>query len=905
MCTRLRYNELGLVGTLLPLVENRIVHALDEKLREPFLKLLNICSLAPMRDRANEEFTERGVIASSSLFRALGKSLVSSDGGIQAATADAVRKIAVGNDPARPDIPQEGGNLNFMPGGCQYDLRPKPRDVNQALLLGCGVVTTAVACLDTVIKCLLKSFKSIDEFSFQSSSSLDSDTVKGAKTELSGTEGVNIQRESDEEINQPVGDALAPEADGRGSGCLEEVRSVVEDEYARTVANMATKHKVLISLLQLVRELSTDAASSAAMVEAGVILLLVQVMRMVREVRDPALSIAVEVMWNCLEHGQNAMTRAPPAKSRTCLIQKARKTNAAFSLSTWDGVSALKEAVESLLVSGFRNKDKELRNEIVIVSSLLAANGRSHPLFRSTGFLLLLLKYATCIETSLVDSTENLKVKTLEIAGDVVGGCGGREHREVPEVSVLADPRNFATMIGVDLEFKLLLWSLLADFCKQDSRNLEMVETSLLMETLLMYMDLVIEEGSSLNAAVRSVSLASMPPVGTYQTASTAVGAGSFVTARTEDGAGKSGGGPEAGVDPINATSTLAFNGRISGGQPARPLEQHHGIESPPKVFMLGAVSACSTKEASSEGRAKTNLSLGLTQLYLPAAVMRLSVASINLLQGQAIASLSVLAPRCSTKFRALGGHMMTLRLLARLGSRPENQRLIKSATRMLATLVGLPGLKEELGRVDGVRIMLDRFTDAWERGPYGSGVELDGEKNGSISEGEGDGILADTVIILCRLCEDCPENQESFRKAGGVSITVTAIKAYCQSCINLGRASSGGEAAQVGREEKRGESDGPPLSNCAVEIGSENSREDNLDPALVHIVECLWCAVVGNRRNEARLLQCEGLDTLLDLLELCPSSMLHQVTVVLSVHWRTLRPSGLLRLQTNVGPCG
>ncbi|CAN0516894.1 unnamed protein product, partial [Scytosiphon promiscuus] len=160
-------------------------------------------------------------------------------------------------------------------------------------------------------------------------------------------------------------------------------------------SDLALKHAVLLSLLQLVRELSTDANSSAAMVGEGLVTLLVQAMRAARGIRDPTLPIAVEVTWNCLEHSQNAMDNGPPAECRTSLIRKARKTNAAFALSTWDGVAALRDTVEALLIGGFRNKDKELRNEAVIVASQLSSNSRSHPLFRSTGMLLLLLRYAT------------------------------------------------------------------------------------------------------------------------------------------------------------------------------------------------------------------------------------------------------------------------------------------------------------------------------------------------------------------------------------------------------------------------------------------------------------------------------------------------------------------------------
>ena len=70
-------------------------------------------------------------------------------------------------------------------------------------------------------------------------------------------------------------------------------------------------------------------------------------------------------------------------------------------------------------------------------------------------------------------------------------------------------------------------------------------------------------------------------------------------------------------------------------------------------------------------------------------------------------------------------------------------------------------------------------------------------------------------------------------------------------------------------------------LRGSVLGLGSGGSSGESIDPSLVHIIDCLWCAVVGNRRSEARLLQCEGLDMLLDLLELCPVFMRHQVSML------------------------
>lgn len=929
-----RYGELALVERLLPLVESRVSsghHA--SEFRGYLLRLLDICSLAPVRDRANQEFTEHGLAASSSLFRTLGAVLWSPDAGIQSATADALRKIAAGNDPTRPNTPDDEKNLRF--GECRDDLRPKPKDINQALLLGCGVVMSAVACLAKVLGNVLESLAAVGD-----SSSLGSDSFGDAELELPDVGDEVVQSEAepaargepaprDDDLGETEeeadldytedADSTATKAheDGVGNGA-----TAVGDSGGggRSSSDLALAHTVLLSLLQLVRELSTDAKSSAAMVEEGLVALLVQAMRAVRGIRDPNLSITVEVMWNCLEHSQNAMDNDRPADCRTSLIRKARKSNAAFALSSWSGVCALKDVVEALLIGGFRNKDKELRNEAVIVASQLSSNGRSDPLFRNTGMLLLLLRYATAIETGLANGNPvaaESEARTLSIAGtdgsrSSCGGDGdGLERTGVPELGPLADPRNFATIKEVDMELKLLLWSLLTDLCKRDARNVEVVNASSLMETLLMYVDLVVEEGPGGDAPPpgmsRSISLASMPPLGNGQrtNSTTAIGpttstfspaAGGRTSTRHSGAAGSelgqenspsaapfSGNTPAPVGVPASSVSDLGLKGR-SNLVGLKTSSEDHGVDD--HDADLGSHRSAKKSPASSAGdEVKGPPEFGcVTQLFVPASVFRLPVTSIQLLQGQAIASLLVLAPKCPRKFQALGGHMVTLRLLDRLGNRPDNQRLVKVATKMLAVVVCLPGLKEELGRVDGVKIMLDRFSDEWKREQHGGdgGGAGGGSAGGGGGGGGGEGpseVRTDMVIILCRLCEDCPENQEAFRKANGVPIMMNAVKSFCRA-RSQAKQQEGAGASRGGAEGRAGASGGSSLGllGCSGGVEAGGSGGESLDPALVHIIDCVWCAVVGNRRSEARLLQCEGLDTLLDLLELCPVFMRHQV---------------------------
>lgn len=914
------------MGQLLPLVENRILSGGASEFRRPLLKLLDICSLAPVRDRANQELKTGGLVASSNLFRILSRALWSSDCGIQSATAEVLRKIAAGNDPTRPNTPEDKAKATFSES--LHDLRPRPRDINQSLLLGCGVVTSAVACLGNVVGSLIESLADLDDLSLESSSFGGSESDFQAEAQL---------------VNRALGEQalrLACGEEGGAPGDIElatiktanrqpsimdpaELLASQSGHGKTTVSDMASKHSVLVSLLRFVRELSTNAASSASMVEAGLVSVLVQVLRIVRGVRDPTLSLAVEVMWNCLEHSHEAMTLGPPAESRTGLIRKARKRNAAFALSTREGVSALRDTIEALLVGGFRNKDKELRNEAVIVASQLAGNGRSHALFRVTGLLQLLLRCATVVETGLGDGVLQVaesEGRSSALETDEHRSSGEVSGKGLPEVGVLADPRNFATMTEVDLELKLLLWSLLAELSKKDPRNLDDIKASSLMETLLMYMDLVVEEGLCADAAPpgmsRSVSLASMPPKGTAGDAgSTALGTAASTNAedrmRSPTGVSCTVGTYSLKLTPADSPLPSAERGRL-GADPIVASSMESKFRSPENAAASKSRSDVWEREQGSpiaEGRGENDtrrpLAVGSTKLYIPATVVRLPVTSIQLLQSQAMASLLVLAPRFPRKFQALGGHMVTLRLLDRLGS-PENQKLVKAATKLLATVVGLPGLKEEVGRMDGVRIMLKRFSDESKREPQrgegvsgegttgnisggkgggGGGGGIEGNRGGGSGEGGGD-LRTDTVIILCRLCDECPDNQEAFRNADGVPIIMAAIKSYCRARSEAKQAEAGpagtrGGASGCGGIGERAGSLGVLSTGKGGSGGgasSAGSRGGSLDPALVHFIDCVWCAVVGNRRSEARLLQCEGLDTLLDLLEVCPDVMRHQV---------------------------
>ena len=70
----------------------------------------------------------------------------------------------------------------------------------------------------------------------------------------------------------------------------------------------------------------------------------------------------------------------------------------------------------------------------------------------------------------------------------------------------LADPHNYATISGPDLELKRILWALLSDLSRQDPVNLELIVRSDLIETLLMYLSVELSHYANADGALGSPS---------------------------------------------------------------------------------------------------------------------------------------------------------------------------------------------------------------------------------------------------------------------------------------------------------------------------------------------------------------------------------------------------------------
>jgi hypothetical protein len=852
------FRQLPEVCELLELIWARIANGASQFVPQ-LQEVIKLCGLPVIRERSNEEFLG-GLVQLERLVGTLERFLHVPLPEVQISTCEALREVALGRDILRTNTPPTVRVLGAS-APVKEDLRPLPRDLHQGLLLKTGVVAGLAAEIQHQVGLLAGAMHELDARrgggNMVEAGTIrtvlhgyndDDDSEDEEKEEEGYHQGqVGLEKSHDDDsVNgeEEAGDGggcgrgdggAGPGGGSRGGGGLQ-VAVKTHTLKAELVSSMPGDMRALLnSLMGLMREISGNALSTAEIVKAGGTGVVVGLLRLlVPEPRDPLINACVEVLWNCLEHSQTMLELGPPAASRTQLVERRRNANAMFSLSTEETLGTLRDLLGALLDTGHRARDKELRNEVLIVASFIARQRRSHSLFRTTGLLDMLLLYATAAETSegvgLVAQSERIAAKEASASeaaaaargntpptsrggqrkrrerqqsflgmdddDDAGGGGGGMEGGGTAAAAAAegrdggglpplqqhgggggeaVDLHNFATAQAADLELKRILWALLSDLSRNDPLNLKAVVNSSLLGVLLMYLN---------------VDLNLSPDT-------------AFATVAALAQRGNGNGGDGYGDD------LKSFDSAHSGtnGGSTRPHRQGGGGGG------------------------------GLSSSVTPHVIKRLPRTQLRVLQLQSMSVLLNLAPRAPEKFKALAGHIITLRFLDACSESSESLRgLVQGALMLLLSFVGLPGLQEELGQLDAVRIMLARFNDV----------------------GAPASLRADAVCILSRLCAGHEVNQATFRQDGGIVSLIHQLEAYAR-------------ARQPAPREKRGAL--PPGA-----FGMSGSATEKVSPLVVGVVDCLWNGVVGNKRSEARLLSVGGMDALLNMLEVCPILMRHQI---------------------------
>jgi len=360
-----------------------------------------------------------------------------------------------------------------------------------------------------------------------------------------------------------------------------------------------------------------------------------------------------------------------------------------YALSTEQNLTTLRDLFGHLLEAGHAQQAKELRNEVLIVASFVARQKRSHELFRSTGFLSTLLAYATAGETSDFPSTGN-------------GGVGAAmAHGQTSSSSEpVADLHHFATSQPVDLELKRILWALISDLSRYDPLNLAVVVESPMLHVLLVYLnvDLQLTPANAFEAVSALSRRSRRGPTGDEDDSNSNNGANPWLMQNGEEGGEYGGDGGYAGrmanveEEKHNEEACDDYDERSAQGS----NYSDEGDLFPMNNNGNGNVNGNDSPGGEKEGGGSVT----------PLSVRRLPRTQLRVLQQQAMSVLLNLTPRAPDTFKALAGHVITLRFLdACSESTGENARgLVQGALMLLLSFVGLPGLQEELGHLDAVR---------------------------------------------------------------------------------------------------------------------------------------------------------------------------------------------------------
>lgn len=263
------------------------------------------------------------------------------------------------------------------------------------------------------------------------------------------------QDEYPDESNQPVESPSSPSGKFNLSRSLSSLQAPDDSPTVQRELSQV--------LLDLCLDLSTDSDCAVLMCERslcdGAVTMIEKDFGL--NPRDPRIAHIIELMWNVLEPFLEQF------KSHNTSPDDVRQQLSHYSDQVVDfgrAVEILQAIILFVMRSGFRNADKELRNEVLIVLTMLAQFPCAVGYFLDCGMFHLLLTYA-CVEEAGTESW-------AEFCPDI------------------GNFRNFATVSDIDLEFKKELWFVISELLRSnDPEALRIFSSSPLQSTLLMYME--------------------------------------------------------------------------------------------------------------------------------------------------------------------------------------------------------------------------------------------------------------------------------------------------------------------------------------------------------------------------------------------------------------------------------
>lgn len=452
-------------------------------------------------------------------------------------------------------------------------------------------------------------------------------------------------------------------------------------------------------------------------------------------------------------------------------------------------IVTLKDVLLALLKEGYKLADKEVRNEVLVVLTILAKFPNAFPSFLKCGLLTVLVTYA-CI------------------------GESGK--RAWPFLSQpLAKFRNFATVFEADLQFKRELWMLIGDLLRYDDCD---ALTCVASSPLLPYMHSFLDRNSLVD----------------QQHSRAAKGEDHEVDSHTN---GNGPASPTVASQMNQQSMVQSFDSSSNGDLFSFPVQNQSALETAPD----GSVCENSTQSDNSLTRIqeRANNQPHLTQLDKDSKASATYLSSIPTselreLQVLVMIFLAENAHKMMGEFLRIGGPTKALDIIYTYcsSSFSEHKRLVYYALLLQnRCILNSISAKRILESENAIQIWLYVFETSDE-----------------------DATRAAAAKLIACMCSNNLVCQSQLRQLGGIELFVQALSGY----TDLHR-------PVVGR--KAGIKLGQHTDND-LENPDEYRGGGEVSVLIVTVLDCLCRGVVGNAKNEYKLAQVEGIDALLDLLE-------------------------------------
>jgi hypothetical protein len=450
----------------------------------PLCNLMEVIGLPYVRTKSHEEYSSNAVAALSDILRVLVAVLMWNEPEIQLAAAKSLLSFvtamgfdAVSESVATPNT-NAAGIIEGMTGQTTWSF-------HQDLLRESDVLPDLVRALRHQVTQYLSEAAI---FKAQTARLLQ-EAVQSQGTNVETSQTNNFSNHNQDNDSDDLA-SLDQAHDDRYDNVASNDSQLVDADA--TIQRLATTHAVksaavtqmpeLLTLIaRIMRECTEHDENSIILTRNELPRLCVDILSRVTSVRDDLVHLSIEMLWNLLELSHERVTAAANGSygeaSLTLdgLLHKHRYGNALRMLGTEFDVRVLGNLLESCLVlRGCTQADREFRNDVVVVASLIATRPENKPFFASTGFLAVLLHIATAAEAA-------------SSSGGGVGAGGGAHARRLRAtisqsngnqsssdvVSSSAD--NFSAVTPIDLEFKQLSWSLIGSLCSGPFADREVI----------------------------------------------------------------------------------------------------------------------------------------------------------------------------------------------------------------------------------------------------------------------------------------------------------------------------------------------------------------------------------------------------------------------------------------------